>query len=90
LSIRETGIRELDRALSARDASRAACHETIVRAIQETAERTQPDLRASLDAALRAGGICRHRTYWILNAALVRGTPEAIRAIADRPDVLLR
>jgi hypothetical protein len=80
-------IGELDHSLSARDASRAERHETIVRALQETAQGSQRDLRASMDAALRAGEITRYRTYWILNAALVLGTADAIRAIAARPDV---
>ncbi len=80
-------IRDLDHSLNARDALRQERHETIVRALQATAARSQPDLRASLDAAMRAGTIGRYRTYWILNAVLVRGTAEAIRAIASRPDV---
>ena len=80
-------IADLDRTLSDRDATRAERHETIVRALQETAASSQGAVIGALDAGLRAGSIAGYKTYWVLNAVVMRATPDAIREIAVRDDV---
>lgn len=56
--------------------------EYVYRRLTETAERTQPALRARLDAL----GVA-YRPYWIANMIWVRGDEHVIEALAQRPDV---
>lgn len=79
-------IASLDRMLSDAEASRLVRHETIVRALQGAASG-QESLVADLDLRMRSGEVDGYRTYWIVNAVVVRGDASAIRAIADREDV---
>lgn len=81
-------VDELSRDLTRRGASRAERHETVVRALQDMAP-TQSDLIEWLDDALRAGEVDGFTTYWLVNAIVVRGKPDAIRRIAMRDDVRL-
>lgn len=54
----------------------------VTRALQNTARRTQLPLLAHLQSL----GL-PHRSYWIVNLVWVRGGIEAVRSLAERPDV---
>ncbi|MDZ4721472.1 MAG: S8 family serine peptidase, partial [Roseiflexaceae bacterium] len=58
--------------------------EYVYRTLTEQAQRTQAALRAELT---RQG--ISYRPLWIANALLVRGTPAAAQALADRSEVAL-
>ncbi len=74
---------EMDR----RRASLQHRHETVVRALRETAAATQVHLVAHLGALEAAGRVADFHPFWISNSVRIDATPVEIRALADRPDI---
>lgn len=81
-------IARLDGELRAEKASRQERHQAVVLALQAAAARAQEPLRRDLADAGRDGDVASFTAYWIANVVVVRATPEALRQIAQRPDVL--
>jgi len=65
----------------------ASRHFQVVTALQEKAQDTQGALLADLEARKNAGQIEGYTSYWLINAVMVRGQEDAIRALAARQDV---
>ncbi len=68
-------------------ATRADRHVAVLGALQETARSSQGDLIANLTQRVGRGEIAGFTPHWIVNAVVVRGTVDALRAIAAREDV---
>ncbi len=62
-------------------------HETVVRALQNTAATTQNGLVAELEALKATGLVDTYKTFWIANIISVTAQPEVIRNLAKRSDV---
>ncbi|MBD3237689.1 MAG: hypothetical protein GF330_13375, partial [Candidatus Eisenbacteria bacterium] len=73
--------------LKARKASRAARHETIVRALRETAARSQAPLLEALDAGRRQGQVIGYTPYWITNLVVAQVRTSFLERLAARADV---
>lgn len=59
----------------------------VVRALQAVAERSQRELRASLDALRSQGRVRRYIPYWVFNGLAVEADREVILGLAARPEV---
>ncbi len=62
-------------------------HETVVRALQETAAATQGNLLAHLNALQQDGRIEEFQPFWVANCTRVDATKDVIGELAARPDV---
>lgn len=62
-------------------------HSVVLNTLQSTAQNSQGDLLASLEASKANGRILGYTPHWIVNAIVVVGTVEAIRELAQRDDV---
>ena len=60
---------------------------TVVRGLRGAAATSQRSLRAELDRLAGRGLVTGQTPMWVTNAVAVTARPEAIRAIAARPDV---
>jgi subtilisin family serine protease len=79
-------IAQMNHNLKLQRATRQLRHQQVVHALQDAA-RSQDDLKTWLDSSQRNGSIAGWKGYWIANLMVVSATPEAITAIAMRPDV---
>jgi len=68
-------------------ATRQLRHETVLRALQDAAARSQGALVDHLSDRQRDGGIRGFTPHWLVNAVVVVGTVDAIRDLALRDDV---
>jgi len=68
-------------------ATRADRHQAVLGALQQTARTSQGDLIADLSARQGRGEVAGFTPHWLVNAVVVRGTVDALRAIAAREDV---
>ncbi|MCC7142922.1 MAG: S8 family serine peptidase [Candidatus Eisenbacteria bacterium] len=83
-----TELAALDRSLTARAASRAERHRSVVLTLQEHATRTQEPLLAELER-LRARGEVRGFTpYWIANLVVVDVRARTLAPLAQRQEVV--
>ena len=62
-------------------------HETVVRALQQKAQATQPQFVDHLNRLRDEGGVVDFETFWVANIIRVDATPDEIMALADRDDV---
>jgi subtilisin family serine protease len=72
------------------DAQRATLrerHETVVRALQDTAAGTQGNLLAHLNALEQEGRIEQFQPFWVSNCIRVDAKKDVIGELATRPDV---
>jgi hypothetical protein len=77
----------IDMQMDAQRASLRQRHETVVRALQETARDFQADLLNHLDTLQAQDRISDYQAFWVSNIIRVDATPAEIRALADRADV---
>ena len=77
----------LARELRAGKARAPERHRRVVEALRAAADRSQGPLRAALGADKTAGRVLGWTPHWLLNAVVVTATPDAVRALAARPDV---
>lgn len=68
-------------------ASRAERHETVVRALQETAARTQGPLIELLSAGRAAGEVVGFTPHWITNVIVAQVRPGFLEVLATRGEV---
>jgi bacillopeptidase F len=78
---------ELTDDLDAQRARLATRHRVVVTALRDLAAATQGELLADLDGRKAAGHVADYRAFWIANVVRVDAKPQAVRAIAKRPDV---
>jgi PKD repeat protein len=83
----QADIAALDRSLTAGHVARRVRHESVVRALRDMADLTQPDFLAGIGPATAAGEVRTVKPMWIVNAVGIEGTPAAIRRVAARADV---
>ncbi len=83
----QADIVNMDLALHAAKATRADRHQAVLGALQQTARTTQGDLITDLTTRQGRGEIAGFTPHWLVNAVVVRGTVDALRAIAAREDV---
>lgn len=83
----QVGIEAMNSDLTRENATLHYRHETVVRRLQETANDTQGDIVAYLDALKAKGGVDEYRVFWIVNAVEVTAERGDIEAIAGRPEV---
>lgn len=62
-------------------------YRTVLSALQETAERTQPRFMEELDALAGREDVTVHDRFWIRNMVVLSAPPATIRAIASLPGV---
>ena len=67
--------------------SAADRHEFVVRALQETAARTQASLIEELERGLKSGEVEEVTPFWIANMVAVKAKVSLIQSIAKRDDV---
>lgn len=79
--------RELDPVLTAAGADRATRHETVVRALRQTALSSQGPLLAFLERERRAETVFDYRPFWITNAVAVECLPRVLFELESRFDV---
>ena len=82
----QADIASLDATLSTARAVRQIRHERVVRELQAAADLTQPDFLDGIAAVKSGGAIAAVRPLWIVNAVGLEATPQAIRALAARPN----
>ena len=68
-------------------AAKLARRQTVVSALQATAQRTQADIVAYLEQQKAAGKVEDYTSYWIFNGLAVTGDLETLLALAARPEV---
>ncbi|MBD3220868.1 S8 family serine peptidase [bacterium] len=73
--------------LSTRQATRQQRNTEVVRALRETADRTQPPLLDDLSVAQGRGSVAGFTSYWIANIVVVQATEDVIRDLVDRSDI---
>ena len=59
----------------------------LITALQNTANRTQANLRSILISLRNSGDVSSYTPLWIINAIAVTGNQNAINALANRPEV---
>jgi subtilisin family serine protease len=84
----QADIATMDWDLHNAKATRADRHQAVLGALQQTARASQGNLITDLDARQGRGEIAGFTPHWLVNAIVVRGTIDALRAIAAREDVL--
>jgi subtilisin family serine protease len=84
----QADIEALDATLRATRAPLSQRHRQVIDALREVAERTQAPIARELTSE-RDARIRGFAPYWILNALTVVGTVDAVRDLAQRPDVEL-
>ncbi|UCC78695.1 MAG: S8 family serine peptidase [Candidatus Zixiibacteriota bacterium] len=62
-------------------------HETVVRALLENAETSQPDFIPYLSDLQSSGEIDDFKAFWIINAYVVEAKANVVKAISAHPDV---
>jgi bacillopeptidase F len=77
----------IDMRMDAQRASIKQRHETVVRALQQTARDFQADLLNHLDTLQAQDRISDYEAFWVANIVRVDATPAEIRALAWRADV---
>jgi len=77
---------EVDARLRAERADLATRHETVVAGLRETAETTQRDLLAWLDAERAKGRVKDVRSLFVANIVFVEGQRSLLEELADRAD----
>ena len=77
----------LTQQLDARKAPTAERHETVVRALRQKAQATQPQLVAHLDQLKSDGSIVDFEPFWIANMIRVDAVPDEIITLSERADV---
>ena len=77
----------LTQQLDARKATTAERHETLVRALRQKAQATQPQLVAHLNQLKSDGRIIDFGTFWIANVIRVDAVPDEIITLSERNDV---
>ncbi|KPJ66821.1 hypothetical protein AMJ44_07805, partial [candidate division WOR-1 bacterium DG_54_3] len=80
-------IKVLDQALHTERASMAVRHETVLTALKQAAERSQPTLLGYLSGAVSAATVEGYTPYWIMNLVVVSATKAELYRIAQRPEV---
>lgn len=65
----------------------AARRVALVQTLQATAERSQADVKAMLNALQAQQRVARYTSYWVFNGLAVEGDLSAAVALAQRPDV---
>jgi subtilisin family serine protease len=80
-------IRALDAALHAEKAPMRVRHETVMTALREAAQRSQPAVINYLDAKVGDGQVRGYTPYWIMNLVVVSATKAELYRIANRGDV---
>lgn len=80
-------VQALDRRLKAMSATRGFRHEVIVTSLQQKARATQLPLIALLERLKGEGEDVTFEAVWIVNAVLLRSTPEVIAYAARLPEV---
>ena len=83
----QADIKSLDADLRAGKATLATRHQLVVEALQKTAARSQGALLQTLENEKGKGKITHYKSYWIMNAIIVRGEVETLRSLAARADV---
>lgn len=77
----------LTQQLDARKAPTAERHETVVRALRQKAQATQPQLVAHLNQLQSEGRIADFEAFWIANVIRVDAVPDEIITLSERNDV---
>ena len=80
-------IKALDQALHTERASMAVRHETVLTALKQAAERSQPTLLGYLSGAVSAATVEGYTPYWIMNLVVISATKAELYRIAQRPEV---
>jgi len=80
-------IKALDQSLHAERASMAVRHETVLTALKQSAERSQPALVNYLSGKKEAGAVKGYTPYWIMNLVVISATKAELQRIAQRQDV---
>lgn len=80
-------IRELDNALRVEKATMNVRHASVINALKEAAQRSQPPLTNYLDVKMLDGTVNGYTPYWIMNLAVVSATKAEIENLALRGDV---
>ena len=83
----DADARALDDELARAGMRRAARHEAVVRALQDTAQVSQAVFLEHLDAMLGAGRIASYESFWIANAIHVVAPASVVRELAAHRDV---
>ena len=77
----------LTQQLDDRKAPTAERHETLVRALRQKAQATQPQLVAHLNQLQSEGRIADFEAFWIANVIRVDAVPDEIITLSERNDV---
>ena len=83
----QADINSLNWELHDSKANKDVRHLTVLRTLQDLAQKSQGELLASLDAGKSNGRILGYTPHWLINGVVVVGTIDAIRQIAEREDV---
>jgi bacillopeptidase F len=83
----QADIEALDFVLRSRSATMRERHETVLSALQETAQSSQPEILDYLEARKSAGSVQGYTPYWIMNLVVVSATKTELYRIAQREDV---
>lgn len=67
---------------------RAAGQEAVIRALQARANTAQAPVRTLLESRRSQGRVSQITSFWVFNGLSVTATPDVIRDLASRPDVL--
>ncbi|MCP4632080.1 MAG: S8 family serine peptidase [candidate division Zixibacteria bacterium] len=83
----QVNLKAITQQMDMQSATLSDRHETVVRALQDVADRTQNDFIMHLDDLKSEGRISDYHAYWITNAFRIDAAPSEIKMLADHPDV---
>jgi subtilisin family serine protease len=83
----QADIEGIDLRLKRERATRQVRHEQVIRALRETAARTQAPLIEYLTAAKSRGDVAGFTAHWISNLIIVKARRSEVLRLRDHPDV---
>ncbi len=83
----QVDLKAISEEMDIRNATLQQRHETVVRALQETAGASQGEIVNYLSGLKADGNIEDFRAFWIANIIAVKATQDRIKIIASRSDV---
>ncbi|PJA27477.1 MAG: hypothetical protein CO189_06945 [candidate division Zixibacteria bacterium CG_4_9_14_3_um_filter_46_8] len=80
-------IAGIDAALTQDHSTLKDRHETVIRALQDVASKTQSEFVAILDGGIQSGEVSQYKPMWIINGFRVDATENFIKILGARADV---
>lgn len=85
----QVDVESINRTLRLEQQPRRVRHESVISALKELADLTQPALLTHLEGAMASGQVQGYTPHWISNLVVVKATKAEVERLAHRADVEL-